>query len=84
MESPSNPAPYTVGGIRLPRPFKVRRLGHFGVNVADPEISRGFYERLESFGGEARGSTPAEMRERVIAEVARWKKVIAESKIPQQ
>ncbi len=41
-------------------------------------------ERLEGFGGEARGSTPAEMRERVIAEVARWKRVITESKIPQQ
>ncbi len=37
---------YTVGGIRLPRPFKVRRLGHFGINVNDPEVSRGFYERL--------------------------------------
>ena len=37
---------YTVGGIRLARPFKVRRLGHFGVNVADPEVSRRFYERL--------------------------------------
>ena len=37
---------YIVGGIRLPRPFKVRRLGHFGINVADPEVSRGFYEKL--------------------------------------
>ena len=40
--------------------------------------------RLEGFGGEARGSTPQEMKERVIFEVARWKKVIADSKIPQQ
>ena len=37
---------YTAGGVRMARPFKVRRLGHFGVNVADPEVSRPFYERL--------------------------------------
>ena len=42
----STPGLYTVGGIRLSRPFKVRRLGHFGVNVADPAVSRHFYERL--------------------------------------
>ena len=24
---------YDVGGVYLPRPFKVRRLGHFGFNV---------------------------------------------------
>ena len=40
--------------------------------------------RLEALGGEAKGSTPQEMKERVVFEVARWKKVIAESKIPQQ
>ena len=40
--------------------------------------------RLEALGGEARASTPQEMKERVVFEVARWKKVIADSKIPQQ
>ena len=40
--------------------------------------------RLEALGGEARGSTPQELKERVVFEVARWKKVIADSKIPQQ
>ncbi len=40
--------------------------------------------RLEALGGEAKGSTSQEMKERVVFEVARWKKVIAESKIPQQ
>jgi hypothetical protein len=24
---------YGVGGVLLPRPFKIRRLGHFGFNV---------------------------------------------------
>ena len=37
---------YLVGGVRLPRPFRVRRLGHFGINVNDPEVSRTFYEDL--------------------------------------
>ena len=37
---------HVVGGIRLPRPFRIRRLGHFGINVADPEASRAFYEGL--------------------------------------
>ena len=40
---------YVVGGVRLQRPFRIRRLGHFGVNVADPEVTRGFYERLLGF-----------------------------------
>lgn len=43
---PSAAAPYVVGGIRLPRPFKIRRLGHFGVNALDPEASRRFYEDM--------------------------------------
>ena len=38
--------PFLVGGVRLPRPFRVRRLGHFGINVNDPEVSRVFYEDL--------------------------------------
>jgi tripartite-type tricarboxylate transporter receptor subunit TctC len=40
--------------------------------------------RLESFGGEVRGSTPEEMRNRVTSEVARWKKVVQDSRIEQQ
>jgi len=40
---------FVVGGVRLPRPFRIRRLGHFGVNVHDPEVARGFYERLLGF-----------------------------------
>lgn len=42
-------ASYDVGGVSLPRPFRARRLGHFGINVHDPEVSRDFYERLLGF-----------------------------------
>jgi catechol 2,3-dioxygenase-like lactoylglutathione lyase family enzyme len=40
---------FDVGGVRLPRPFKLLRLGHFGVNVDDAEASRDFYTRLIGF-----------------------------------
>ena len=40
---------FEVGGVRLPRPFRIQRLGHFGINVADPERSKDFYCRLLGF-----------------------------------
>lgn len=39
-------ATYDVGGIRLDRPFRVLRLGHFGFNVADQEPALHFYGDL--------------------------------------
>ena len=55
---------FTVGGVMLPRPFRIRRLGHFGVNVADPERSKDFYCRLLGF----RISDPLDFGERVPPE----------------
>ena len=49
MTTPTHATPaqdYIVGGVRLPRPFRIRRLGHFGVNVHDPELSKAFYCKL--------------------------------------
>jgi catechol 2,3-dioxygenase-like lactoylglutathione lyase family enzyme len=40
---------YNVGGILLERPFKIRRLGHFGFNVAKLDEARGFYADLLGF-----------------------------------
>jgi catechol 2,3-dioxygenase-like lactoylglutathione lyase family enzyme len=40
---------FEVGGIRLARPFRIRRLGHFGLNVIDPGASKDFYCRLLGF-----------------------------------
>jgi tripartite-type tricarboxylate transporter receptor subunit TctC len=40
--------------------------------------------RLEEMGGEARGSTPEEMRAMVAAQTQKWTQVVAEAKIPQQ
>jgi len=42
-------AEFQVGGVIMRRPFRIRRLGHFGVNVADPEKSKDFYCRLLGF-----------------------------------
>lgn len=48
-------------------------------SLADPAIKA----RLEAaIGGEVRGSTPAEMRELVASEIARWTAVIDTAKIP--
>jgi hypothetical protein len=54
---------FLVGGVRMPRPFRIRRLGHFGVNVADPERSKDFYCRLLDF----RVSDPLDFGERLPA-----------------
>ena len=63
-----------------PRPIIERLNAEVQKVLQLPEVRA----RLEALGGEAKGSTPQEMKERVVFEVARWKKVIAESKIPQQ
>jgi catechol 2,3-dioxygenase-like lactoylglutathione lyase family enzyme len=44
-----NQAEFDVGGVRLARPFRIRRLGHFGVNLTDPEAALDFYCRLLGF-----------------------------------
>ncbi len=40
--------------------------------------------RLEEIGGEARGSTPEEMKALVSSEVQRWTQVVADARIPKQ
>jgi catechol 2,3-dioxygenase-like lactoylglutathione lyase family enzyme len=40
---------YNVGGVMLERPFKIRRLGHFGFNVTDMPGALHFYRDLLGF-----------------------------------
>jgi len=40
---------FDVGGVRLPRPFRVRRLGHFGLNVGSVAACLPFYTQLLGF-----------------------------------
>ena len=49
MDSIHKTATYDVGGVRYPRPFKIRRLGPFGFNVADMDKGLDFYSRLLGF-----------------------------------
>jgi catechol 2,3-dioxygenase-like lactoylglutathione lyase family enzyme len=65
IESKSRSAGFTVGGVRLKRPFRIRRLGHFGINVMDPETSLDFYTRLLGF----RISDPHDMGARLPPEL---------------
>ena len=37
---------YDVGGVRYQQPFKIRRLGHFGFNVAELQAGIDFYSKL--------------------------------------
>ena len=40
---------YDVGGVLLDRPFKIRRLGHFGLNLTKFEEGVAFYRDLLGF-----------------------------------
>ena len=40
---------HILSGIELARPFQIRRLGHFGLNVESPEKSLQFYRDLLGF-----------------------------------
>ncbi|MEE8332297.1 MAG: VOC family protein [Alphaproteobacteria bacterium] len=40
---------FNVGGVFLDRPFKIRRLGHFGLNVDDVKACLPFYADLLGF-----------------------------------
>ncbi|WP_395712303.1 VOC family protein [Reyranella sp.] len=42
-------ASYDIGGVRYPQPFKIRRLGHFGFNIADLDAGIDFYAGLLGF-----------------------------------
>jgi catechol 2,3-dioxygenase-like lactoylglutathione lyase family enzyme len=45
----SNGHRYDVGGVLLERPFKIRRLGHFGFNINKLAAAREFYGDLLGF-----------------------------------
>src|SRR3990167_6959388 len=49
MDALQKAASYDIGGLRYAQPFKIRRLGHFGFNVADMDQGLDFYSRLLGF-----------------------------------
>ena len=63
---------HDVGGVRLARPFKIRRLGHFGYNAVDLDGVLSFY--LDGLGlissdqsGKMPSRLPAEEQEKLTA-----------------
>ena len=53
---------YDVGGVRLERPFKIRRLGHFGYNCVDIDAMLDFYvDGLGLIVSDRSGKMPARM-----------------------
>jgi tripartite-type tricarboxylate transporter receptor subunit TctC len=65
----------------LPAPVLKRLNDAMRSTLTDPAIA----ERLRKTGGmDVRPSSPDEMRTMVAGQVARWKKVVADAKIPQQ
>lgn len=48
MDDQTKSADFFVGGVRMPRPFRIRRLGHFGLDMEDIHAARTFY--TENFG----------------------------------
>ena len=63
-----------------PRPV-VDRLNSETVKALSTPAVR---QRLEDMGGEARGSTPEEMKAMVGNELQKWTQVVAEARIPKQ
>jgi catechol 2,3-dioxygenase-like lactoylglutathione lyase family enzyme len=61
--------PFDVGGVRLDRPFKIRRLGHFGYNCLDIDAMLDFY--LDGLGLIVSDQSPT-MPARLPAEQRKW------------
>ncbi|WP_442909635.1 Bug family tripartite tricarboxylate transporter substrate binding protein [Hydrogenophaga sp.] len=64
----------------LPRPVLDRLNAEINKALLLPSVKA----RLEEMGGEARGSTPEEMKTMVANETQRWSQVVADAKIPKQ
>jgi tripartite-type tricarboxylate transporter receptor subunit TctC len=64
----------------VPRPIIDRLNQEINKALQLPNVR----DRLKDMGGEARGSTPEEMKTMVAGELQRWRKLVNESNIPKQ
>ena len=75
---------YSWNGVNVrastPRPLVQRLSKEIVAALAAPDVQ----QKMRELGAEARGSTPEETREFMTAEIAKWKAVIENARIPQQ
>lgn len=68
---------HDVGGVRLRRPFKIRRLGHFGYNCVDIDAMLDFYvDGLGLIVSDRSGTMPARLPAEVQAELGPNEKML--------
>jgi tripartite-type tricarboxylate transporter receptor subunit TctC len=65
---------------RTPRPIVDRLNKEINAALASPDVK----QRLRDLGVEAQGSTPEEFRAFLVAEIAKWRDVIARARIEKQ
>jgi tripartite-type tricarboxylate transporter receptor subunit TctC len=63
-----------------PAPVVARLNAAVRSGLAESQVD----ERLRKVGMDVRASSPEEMRAMVASQIARWKKVVADARIPQQ
>ena len=71
-------------GVAGPKGMPATTVGRLNsalrAGLADPKVD----ERLRKIGFDVKASSPEEMRDLVLAQIAKWKKVVADAGIPQQ
>ena len=71
-------------GVAGPKGMPAATVGRLNsalrAGLADPKVD----ERFRKIGFDVKGSSPDEMRDLVVAQIAKWKKVVADAGIPQQ
>jgi tripartite-type tricarboxylate transporter receptor subunit TctC len=62
----------------LPDDITMRLNKELNAIIADPAVAA----RIHAMGSEPKGGTPADFKNRIATDIARWTKVVADAKIP--
>jgi len=66
--------------VRTPAAIIERLNKEVRTAVAAPDVKK----RLQDLGIDARAGTPEQLRERLVADIAKWRAVIEKANIPRQ
>jgi tripartite-type tricarboxylate transporter receptor subunit TctC len=64
-----------IGPAKLPEPIVARLNKEINDLVAEPAM----VERIRALGSEPKAGTPAQFRERMVGDLTRWTKVVADA-----